>query len=307
MNAAFVPAELESEKKVVFEEMNLTEDDPEKFLSRRLSEVAYQGHPYGRPILGTREFIQALKRDRLNAYYKKYYVPRNMTLVVVGPVTTAQVRPLALATFGRLSGAPTPRPVAPPVPPLTGGRRDDIKRSEQQAYLGLAWHAAATALASEDIPIVDLLSAVLGDGPASRLTQTVREEKGLVHAIEAIYVPRELSGMVAITARLDAKNLDAAEAAILDVIRRVKADGITEAERQRVIVTAESAYAFDIETAEGLARSYGQAETTWTLDNELAYLARVRQVTAAQIQAAARKYLAEDAVARVRFLPAETR
>jgi len=307
VNAAFVPAELESEKKVVFEEMNLTEDDPEKFLSRRLSEVAYQGHPYGRPILGTREFIQALKRDRLNAYYKKYYVPKNMTLVVVGPVTTAQVRPLALATFGRLSGAPTPRPVAPPVPPLTGGRRDDIKRPEQQAYLGLAWHAAATALASEDIPIVDLLGAVLGDGPASRLTQTVREEKGLVHAIEAIYVPRELSGMVAITARLDAKNLDAAEAAILDVIRRVKADGITEAERQRVIVTAESAYAFDIETAEGLARSYGQAETTWTLDNELAYLARVRQVTAAQIQAAARKYLAEDAVARVRFLPRETR
>src|SRR5438445_11103538 len=112
VNAAFVPEELEAEKKVVFEEMNLTEDDPEKFLSRRLSEIAYRAQPYGRPLLGTREFIQALDRARLNAYYKKHYVPRNMTLVVVGPLTTAQVRPLALATFGRLSGAPTPRPVA---------------------------------------------------------------------------------------------------------------------------------------------------------------------------------------------------
>jgi zinc protease len=307
VNAAFVPEELEAEKKVVFEEMNLTEDDPEKFLGRRLSEVAYRGHPYGRPILGTREFIQALNRDRLNAYYKKHYVPQNMTLVVVGPLTAAQVRPLAQATFGRLTGPPTARPPGKPVPSLEGGRRDQLTRSEQQAYLGLAWQAAATAVASEDIAAVDLLTNILGDGPSSRLNQTVREQKNLVHAIEAVYVTREMSGTVSITARLEAKNLDAAEAAIIEVIRRVRNEGVTEAERQRAIVTSESSYAFDIETAEGLARSYGQAETTWTLDNELAYLGRLRQVTAAQIQAAARKYLGDDDLARVRFVPKDTK
>ena len=307
VNAAFVPAELEAEKKVVFEEMNLTEDDPEKFLTRRLSELAYRGHPYGRPILGTRELIQALTRERLNGYYKQHYVPANMTLVVIGPLTAAQVRPLAEATFGRLAGpAAAPRPAAS-VPSLAGGRRDQLARPEQQAYLGLAWQAAATRMASEDISAVDLLTYILGDGPSSRLNQTVREQKNLVHAIEAVYVTREQSGSVLITARLDPQNLDAAEGAILDVVRRVRADGVTEAERQRAIVTAESSYAFDIETAEGLAKSYGQAETTWTLDNELAYLGRLRQVTAAQIQAAARKYLGDDNVARVRFTPRAAR
>src|SRR5437763_15007710 len=69
VNAAFVPAELESEKKVVFEEMSLTEDDPERFLTRRLTEVAYVAHPYGRPILGTLELVRSLTRDTLNAYY----------------------------------------------------------------------------------------------------------------------------------------------------------------------------------------------------------------------------------------------
>jgi predicted Zn-dependent peptidase len=83
----------------------------------------------------------------------------------------------------------------------------------------------------------------------------------------------------------------------------VRDEGVSEAERQRALVTAESFYAFDIETAEGLAKTYGQAETTWTLDDELRYLARLREVTAAQIQAAARKYLGEDRIARVRFLP----
>ena len=307
VNAAFVPEELEAEKKVVFEEMNLTEDDPEKFLGRRLSEVAYRGHPYGRPILGTREFIQALNRDRLNAYYKKQYVPQNMTLVVVGPLTPAQVRPLAQATFGRLTGPPPLPRTLPPLPSLAGGRRDDVPRPEQQAYLGLAWYAAATKLASEDIPAVDLLSYILGDGPSSRLNQTVREQKRLVHAIEAAYITREQSGTVSITARLEPKNLDAAEAAIMEVVRKVRAEGVTEAERQRAIVTAESSYAFDIETAEGLAKSYGQAETTWTLDNELAYLARLREITAAQIQAAAKKYLGDDDVTRVRFLPKDAR
>ena len=307
VNAAFVPEELEAEKKVVFEEMNLTEDDPEKFLGRRLSEVAYRGHPYGRPILGTREFIKALTRDRLNAYYKKHYVPQNMTLVVVGPLTAAQVRPLAEATFGRLTGPPSVRPAPQAVPSLDGGRRDELARPEEQAYLGLAWMAAATALSSEDIPAVDLLTAILGDGPASRLNQTVREERRLVNAIESIYITREQSGTVSVTARLEPKNVDAAQAAIVEVIRRVREQGVTPAERQRAIVNAESSYAFDIETAEGLARSYGQAETTWTLDNELAYLGRLRQVTAAQIQAAARKYLGDDDFARVRFMPKGTK
>jgi len=106
-----------------------------------------------------------------------------------------------------------------------------------------------------------------------------------------------------VTARLEPANFDRAEAAILEVLRKVRAEGVTEAERQRAVITAESSYAFDIETAEGLAKSYGQAETTWTLDNELAYLTRLRGITAAQIQAVARKYFGDDNYARVRFVP----
>ena len=107
------------------------------------------------------------------------------------------------------------------------------------------------------------------------------------------------------TSRLEPGRLAEAEAAILEVVRRIREEGVTPAERERALVTAESFYAFDIETAEGLARSYGQAETAWTLADELAYLDRLRRVTTAEIQAAARAYLREDAYARVRFVPTE--
>jgi predicted Zn-dependent peptidase/DMSO/TMAO reductase YedYZ heme-binding membrane subunit len=305
VNAAFVPAELQSEKKVVFEEMSLVEDDPERFLQRRLTEAAYAVHPYGRPILGTREFVQSLTRETLNAYYKKQYVPANMALVVVGAVTPAEARAVAAETFGRLTGPVPVRRVAAPVARLAAGAGQDVRRPEQQAYLGLAWHAAPTG--NTDIYAVDLLTYILGDGPSSRLNQVLREQRRLVQTIEASYIPRQESGLVSVTARLDPKNVDAAEAAVREVVRRVREDGVTPAERERAIITAESTYAFDIETVEGLAKNYGQAETTWTLQAEVEYLKRLRQVTAEQIRAAARTYFGDDNYVRVRFLPEGSR
>jgi zinc protease len=304
VNASFVQAELDAERKVVFEEMRLTEDNPDRFMVRRLYELAYQPHPYGRPILGTPQLIGGLTRERLAAYYRKNYVPPHMTLVVVGAVRPADVRRVAAETFGRLSGAPAPRPATPAAPALAGGRRADVPRSEQQAHLGLAWRTAPTN--EPDVYAVDLLTYILGDGPSSRLNQVLRERERLVFAIEAGYGAWEKAGLVSVTARLDPANLARAEKTVLDVVRAVRERGVTEAERERAIVTAEANYAFDIETAEGLAKTYGQAETTWTLDNELAYLSRLRQVTAAEIQAAARKYLGDDNYARVRFVPRGT-
>lgn len=303
VNANFPVEEIEREKQVVFEEMRLTQDDPDQFLRRRLSELTYAGHPYGRPILGTRPFVADLTRDQLVAFYRKHYVPASMVLVAVGPITHGELRPLVDRTFGRLRGPAPPPRAARPVPPLTARRLDDVRRPEQQAYLGLSWQAAG--IASEDVFAVDLLTYVLGDGPASRLNQVVREERGLVAAIEATFIARARSGFVSVLSRLPPGRLPEAEAAILEVVRQIREEGVTEAERQRALVTAESFYAFDIETAEGLARSYGQAETAWTLADELAYLDRLRTVTTEQIRAAARTYLRDDAFARVRFLPAE--
>ncbi|HEY3066774.1 MAG TPA: pitrilysin family protein [Methylomirabilota bacterium] len=303
VNASFPPEEIDRERKVVFEEMSLVEDDPEKYLLRQVYEQAYRPHPYGRPILGTPELVRDLTRERLAAYYGKHYVAPNMVIVVVGALTTDEIRPLVDATFGRLPKATSGRPAVAGASWPTTRRTADVRRSEQQAYLGLAWRTAATD--SEDVFAVDLLTYILGDSPSSRLNQIVRDRDRLVSTIEAAYGAWAKGGLVTVTSRLDASNLDAAERSILEVIRRVRADGVTEAERQRAIVTAESSYAFDIETADGLAKSYGQAETTWELAKELRYLARLRQVTAAEIVAAARKYFGDDNYTRVRFVPGE--
>ncbi|MBI2205851.1 MAG: insulinase family protein [Candidatus Rokubacteria bacterium] len=307
VNASFPPEEIDGERQVVFEEMRLLEDDSDKFLQRRLYETTYGDHPYGRPILGTQPLIRGLTRDRLNAYYKKHYVPANMTLVVVGAVTPRQVRPIVEATFGRLARTAPTRPAVPDSTSLTRAPRVDLTRTEKQAYLGLAWKTAPVSGA--DVFAVDLLTYILGESSSApgRLNRIVRDREKLVYTIEAGYGAWQKGGIVSVLSRLEAANLDRAERAIVDVVRRIQAEGVTDAERERAIVTAESGYVFDIETAEGLAKAYGQAETTWTLDDELAYLARLRTVTSAEIQAAARKYFGADNYARVRFIPGAAR
>jgi zinc protease len=300
VNATFDRTELDRERQVVLDEMRLTEDDPDRFLQRRLSEIAYAGTPYGQPVLGTPEIIKGLTREQLARYYRTHYVPQNMVLVVVGAIDPAQIRQVAQQTFGRLTGAGPPRAAMPPQP-APGGRTADVPRPEKQAYLGMAWRAPAVA--EGDVSATDLLTYIVGDSPSARLAVGVRDRAGLVSTIEAGYVTRQFGGHVVVTARLESANLAKAEQAVLAEIRRLQQDGVSEAERQRAIITAEANYAFDIETVEGLARDYGQAETTWTLDNELQYLARLREITAAQITAAARTYFGLSDYARVRFVP----
>jgi zinc protease len=304
VNASFPPDEITSEKKVVFEEMNVLQDDPDKALVRSLYELGYEPYPYGRPILGTRRDIEALTRDQLVRYYRKYYVPHNVVLVVVGAVQPSVVAPLVQAAFGRLTGGEGRGPALSAVPALDRSRRREVRRPEKQAYLGMAWRAPAVADA--DVFAVDLLTYILGDSPSSRLNRVLRDQERLVDAIEAGYGAWQFSGLATVTARLEPANLDRAEASILEVLRRVREEGVTEAERQRAIISAESLYAFDIETAEGLAKTYGQAEVTYSLKDELAYLSRLRQISAAQIQTAARKYFGAENYARVRFLPEGT-
>jgi zinc protease len=300
-NASFNQADMDAERQVVLEEMRLTEDNAENFMNRRQFELSYEPHPYGRSLLGPPETIRTLSRDTLARYYKKMYVPRHMALVVVGAVTLADARAAALATFGRLPDAPASRPEVSVLRPLPQKRTDDVRRPEQQAFLGLAWRTVPVN--DRDVYAVDLLTYILGDSPSSRLNQTVRERDRLVFSIDDNYSAWDKAGLVTIIARLEPANLDRAEASILGVIRDVRDNGVTAAELRRAIVTAEANYAFDIETAEGLAKAYGQAETTWTIDNEVAYLARLRETTAAEVQAVARKYFTDNSYARVRFVP----
>ncbi|HEU4369162.1 MAG TPA: pitrilysin family protein, partial [Methylomirabilota bacterium] len=300
VNASLEANLLEAEKQVVLEEMRLNEDNPRRFLVRQLFAAAYDGHPYGRPVLGRPELINALSRDTLVAFYRRHYVPEMFSLVVVGAVKPDEVLRVARETLGRLPRSGHRRLPPPPLPAARMARLD-LTRPSAQAHLGLAWQAPK--LDHADTPALDLLMSILGRTKASRLVASLRERHGIVSTISSNLSAMEGGGLVMVTAQLPPEHLVRAEEEILAELRRVRDSGVTAAELKRAITAAELDHEFATETAEGRARAYGQAETIWRLEEELLYVDRIRSVTATQVQAAARRYLDPDRYVRVALAP----
>jgi zinc protease len=269
-------------------------------LGRQLYGLLFQGHPYGRSVLGDAADLRGASRDTLRGYYKRHYVPENMALVVVGPVKPEEVRAAAVAAFGGLPRAGYTRQALPaPVAP-EGVRARMVERPERQTQLGLAW--LAPSLGHPDMAAVDVLSHILGGSRSSRLNQALRERARLVSGISGWYGALQGAGAVGVTAQLESGDHQAVERGVLAEIRRIQTDGVTAEELARAITASEAQREFSRETVEGLALAYGRAETVWSLDAERGYVDRVRQVTAAEVQEAARRYLT-DSYARLAFVP----
>jgi zinc protease len=300
VNSTLDPATIDLEKPVVLEEMRRNQDSPHRFMLSQLHEALFDGHPYGRPLLGTPEIVRGLTRETLMSFYRSHYVPESFVLVVVGPVKTADVLATAERTFGRLPRSGQERlPIGPPVG--LSPKRLDRGRPGAEAYLGFAW--LGPKLDHADTPGVDLLISILGRSPTSRFTQSLRERLALVSAIDAGYAPLEAAGIIWVIAQVESVNLQRAEAQVLNEIRRVRDRGVSDVELRRAVTVAEARQAFALETAEGRARALGRAETVWRLEEELAYVDRLRSVTRDQIRAAARRYLDLERYSRVAFVP----
>jgi zinc protease len=303
VNASLDASLLEAEKQVVLEEMRMNEDTPQRFLVRQLFLSAFEGHPYGRPVIGRPELVTALSRETLLGFYRRHYAAEAFALVVVGAVNPDEVLRVARETLGRLPrrGSGSGR-LPPPPPPAARTVRLDFPRAGGQAHLGLAWQAPR--LDHAETPALDLLMSILGRrSKASRLVASLRERQGLVSTIAGGLSAMEGAGLLTVTAQLPPEHLARAEEQILAEMRRVREEGVAGIELRRAITAAEVEHESSRETAEGRARAYGQAETVWELEHELRYIDRIRSVSAAQVQAAARRYLDLERYVRVALVP----
>jgi zinc protease len=300
VNSTLDETELELEKKVVIEEMRRSEDTPQRHLAIQLYGMVFDGYPYGRPVLGTPEIIQKLTRQTLLAFYRRHYVPESFTLVVVGPVNPAAILQAAERTLGRLPRSGFQR-LPHSMPATLTPKKTETQRPGALAYLGMGW--LGPKLDHADTAAVDLLVSILGESRSSRLPQALRERLALVNSVGSDYSPLEGGGVILVTAQLEAENLPRAEAEILNEIRRMRDQGVTDDELRRAVTRAEAQQAFRRETAEGRAQTFGHAETVWRLSEELAYIDRLRSVTPDQIRYAARRYLDLESYERLAFVP----
>ena len=293
MNSTLPPEEYMKEQEVIRREFAMGLDDPDRVTGLLLFATAYQRHPYHFPVIGGIEIYNQLTQDQVMQYYKTRYVPNNLTFVVVGDVDVAKVRQ-QLSEFFKAYPEKSLKPIfIPEEPPQLGRREVDREFATELTHLSLAWHIPEVT--NPDVPALDLLSTILGDGRSSRLYRRVREEAGLAYRISAFsYTPGD-PGLFGIDATLDPKKREAAEQLVLHILDQVKQAGITAEELKKAKKISLSHHLGTLTTMRGQASDIG---SNWLLTRNLNfsrdYLDAVQKVTLDDIKRVAAHYLTNE-------------
>ena len=173
--------EFYKEKDVVMEERRLsTESQPIGRLLEEFLAVAYKAHPYGEPIVGHMSDLETLTRSEAEAFFKRYYLPSNLTVAIVGDVNAQEVKELAEKYFSRIPSGPKPDPVETVEPPQLGQRRV-IVEDPAQPFVLIGYHKPD--INHPDNAVFDAITDIMGIGRTSRLyTSLVKAKKIAVFA-----------------------------------------------------------------------------------------------------------------------------
>src|SRR2546429_454710 len=292
-NATLPPEELAKELDVIRREMDMGQDDPGRRSGRRLFETAYTRSPYRFTVIGYPDIFNELKPDDIHGYYREKYVPNNVFFVVVGDVKTEEVIAQIRDAYAKTKARPLPPVVLPEEPKQTAPREVIEEAPVQLGHLHFSWHIPD--LRHPDVPVLDALGTLLGNGRSSRLYQEVRERKGLVNSIDAwTYSPGD-PGLFGISAVVDADKFSAAREAILAEVEKLKSRAVSAGELSKTIKQFVSATLSTRKTMQGQAQDLGG---NWMAANDLnfseRYLEAVKQVKFRDLQRVARQYLTTD-------------
>src|SRR5256884_4464608 len=293
VNSTLPPEEYQKEQEVIRREFAMGMDDPDRMAGLLLFATAYQRHPYRFPVIGEIEIYNQLTQEQVMQYYKTRYVPNNLTFVVVGDVDAEKVRQ-QLADLFKTYPKQSLKPVfIPGEPPQLGRREVHQEFPTELTHLEFAWHIPE--ITNPDVPALDLLSTIFGEGRSSRLYRRVREEAGLAFGISAFsYTPGD-PGLFGIDATVDPKKRDAAEQLALRIIDEVKQAGVTAEELTQAKKILLSHHLGALTTMRGQASDIG---SNWLLTRDLNfsrhYLDAVQKVTLDDIKRVAATYLTEN-------------
>ena len=299
-NCLYDPAECESERTVIISELQGGENDPDQLLDQELTALAFRAHSYRHPTIGWLSDLQAMTREDLYGYYRRFYVPNNATLVIVGDVDTREAMKSAARLFGSIASrdvGPRPRTQEPEQP---GERRFTIAKEGTTAYLKIGFHAPA--LTDPDFLPLLVLDSVLTGAKGVNLWASFRTpppqrsarlyqalvNTGLASAVTGGIVPTQEPFLYTISlTATDGTPLSRLEEAALAEVERVRLGGITPDELGKAKNQLRARLLFEQDSISNIAHQLGYFETiaSWRLYPMIPQ--RIEAVTVEQVAAAA--------------------
>jgi len=201
-----LPADVETQRRIVLEEIAQTADSPDMLLLQRVAAALYPDHPLGRPICGTPESVASLTLGQIEQFYRRHYLPNNAVVTLVGDCDSDRLCAAAEHAFAGWAAGPVP---------------DIVGEVTERMLLNQAVVVVAVPVVGEadpDSPAIELLAWVLGGGPGSPLWETLRESRGLAYRLGCIHRAISDAGFVVAYCGVKRQNVDLAVAEMKEVL-----------------------------------------------------------------------------------------
>ncbi len=225
VNAVYPSEEIEKEKGVVIEEINMSEDTPDELCMDTLSQAFFGNEGYGRTILGSKKTVSSFTREDIIKFREKYYTAKNTVIVFAGNVDEKKAEELVERYVeGKLPSGKInlDKPSCNVV-----FSKNAVKKDIEQVHLALAFKGERF---DENTELISIASSVLGGGMSSRLFQRIREELGLCYTVYSYPSAYLNVGSHVIYAGLNPNEVNKAYNEIMKVLEAFQRDGITERE-----------------------------------------------------------------------------
>lgn len=288
LNPTLPKEEIEKEKGVICDELNMYEDTPMRHIQDVFMELVYGNQPAGWNIGGTKELVRSFNRDQFVAYRTKHYVPQATTVVIAGGIDQAKAIAMVKARFANVASLSKGKKVKV-VEKQNAPQVKIVNKKTDQTHLVLG--VRTFDIYNKKNAAMNVLSGVLGGGMSSRLFRKVRDEMGVGYYVRAAHDPYTDHGVLQVSAGVTSSRLEEVLKAILGELKKLTTELVTDAELAKVKEILIAGLSMNLESSDAVANYFGEQEI---LHKEILtpkeVEKRIKAVTAKEIRDLAQKY-----------------
>jgi predicted Zn-dependent peptidase len=304
---------LDQEKEVVLEEISQVQDDPEKYATSLVFQNLFRGHPYQSPIYGTREAVKAATVEKLEAFYKRYFVPANCTLALVGDLNLKDMREKVKNTFGKIKSEAFTPSKFDKVTPLEKSVDLVEEMDVKEGYLVIGLNGPDYN--HPDQYAINILTEIIGRGINPLLNSVLRGRMDLIQTIRMSYNAQLYGGIILIYLRGDPKNLNAAKREATSFLKKLRNENFSKEDfpgEERIFAfdfleSAKNQIKFNAEqsqekglTLAAMLAQYLLLHGDFTSEN---YLENIMRISSSDLRKIAAKYFSKGEYVTVSIVP----
>lgn len=280
INSTFPEEEINRERGVIIEEMNMIQDDPMRHIYSLFTQCLYGDTPAGRKVIGPKENIETITRETILNYYKTQYNPNNLTIAITGNISNANTLAEKYFNFTNNSQKTEAKKVTVK---QTKPNIEIINKKTDQAHLSLGFHAYNIDHPKE--MTLKLLAAILGGSMSSRLFMELREKKGLAYYTRTFPDFYSDCGYMTTNAAVPATKLEEAIKIILNEYKIIKEIPVTEDELNKVKNIIKGKLAIELEQSDEVAEWYAESHLIrGRIITPEEYISKIEKVSIKDIQ-----------------------